>query len=74
MSYDSERRSVISELVHLYQSSCWVSSLLKVFLSVLLLNLQSKTRTQDPLKDRQTDRQVSCVEPGGGSPVSGKLR
>lgn len=39
---------------HLYESSCWVPSLLKVFLSVLLLNLQSKPRTEDPLTHTHT--------------------
>lgn len=39
---------------HLDESCCRVPPLLKVFLAVLLLDLQSKTRTQDPLGDRRT--------------------
>lgn len=39
---------------HLDESCCRVPPLLKVLLPVLLLDLQSKTRTQDPLVDRRT--------------------
>lgn len=63
-------------LVHLYESSCWVSSLLEVFLSVLLLNLQSKPRTQDPLRtDTWTGdrRQGELGGAGGSDSVSGEL-
>ena len=50
--------------VHLDESGCWVPSLLKVFLSVLLLDLQSKTGTQDPLRTHIiTADQVSGDQP-----------
>lgn len=45
--------------VHLDESGCWVTSLLEMLLTVLLLNLQSKTGAKDPLRDRRADGQVS---------------
>lgn len=51
---------------HLYESGCWVSPLLKVFLPVLLLNLQSKARAQNALKHRRQTGELGSTHPCPG--------
>ena len=51
----------MSEHIYLDEASGWVSSLLKVFLSVLLLHLESKPRAQYALQTQHTTTDCVCI-------------
>ena len=52
-----QRSEVRGQRAYLDQAGCRVSALLKVLLSVLILDLQSQTGSQDPLRTQQGARE-----------------